>query len=88
MVEVPLVCSLQPLRGGRKPDLGGGEECKVTEGKASNRPQQPHPQRCFFPPFDATWEKQGPATCLTVGHAYSLTQFPPVAVLAAFLICL
>lgn len=39
----------------------------------------------FFFPFDATWEKQGPATCLTVGHAYGLTQFPPVAALAASL---
>lgn len=39
----------------------------------------------FFFPFDVTWEKQGPATCLTVGHAYGLTQFPPVADLAASL---
>ena len=27
--------------------------------------------------------KAGPATCLPVGHAYGLTQFPPVADLAA-----
>lgn len=62
-----------------------GEKGEVIEGKASNTALTTPTPNAVFSPFDATCEKQGPATCLTVGHAYGLTQFPPVAALVASL---